>query len=95
MDWPYFTIKSKKSCGLWIWRVIYYMICSYDEIKFALFILFYFIFPLYDIWFIDYDLLHSYLHVLFHLVSIVWKKEIWVYVMGKNIPVSVESHAFV
>ena len=30
------------------------------------FYLFYFIFPLYDIWFIEYDLLHSYIYILFH-----------------------------
>ena len=70
-------------------------IYSYDEIKFAFYILFDFIFPLYDIWFIDYDLLLSYLHILFHLVSIVWKKETWIYVLKKNIPISVELHIFV
>ena len=29
--------------------------CSYDEKKFVFWILFYFIFSLYDIWFIDYE----------------------------------------
>ena len=63
-------------------------ICSYDEIKFAHCILFYFIFLLYNIWFIDYDLLHSYLYILFHLVSIVWKKETWIYILEKNIVIN-------
>ena len=70
-------------------------ICSYDEIKFVLCILYNFIFPLYDIWFIEYDLLHCYLYIFFHLVSIVWKKEMWIYVLEKNIPITVESHTSV
>ena len=49
-------------------------------------------FPLYDVRFIEYDLLHSYFYILFHLVSIVWKKEMWIYVLEKNIPISIESH---
>ena len=36
---------------------------------------------------IDNDLLHSYLYLLFHLVSIVKKKETWIYVFEKNISI--------
>ena len=52
------------------------------------FILFYFIFQLYNIWFINYDLLHSYLYILFHLVSIVRKEETWIYILEKNIVIN-------
>ena len=45
--------------------------------------------------FIDNDLLHSYLYLLFHLVSIVRKKEMRIYVLEKNIPIRVESHTSV
>ena len=62
---------------------------------FFFFILFYYIFPLYDIRFIDSDILHSYLYLLFHLVSIVGKKEMWIYVLEKNMPIRVELHTSV
>ena len=59
---------------------------------FLICILFYFIFPLYNVWFIDNDLLYSYLYLLFHLVSIVRKKEMWIYVLEKNISIRVKSY---
>ena len=69
----------------WEWHVAWLNLCTPH-------ILFYFIFPLYDLWFIDNDVLHSYLYILFHLISIVRKKEMWIYVLEKNIPIRGESH---
>ena len=49
-----------------MWFKIYIARFFHDEKKICLLHLFYFIFPLYDILFIDYDLLHIYLYLLFH-----------------------------
>ena len=69
----------------WVWHVAWLNFCTPH-------ILFYFIFPLYDIWFIDNDVLRSYIYILFHLISIVRKKEMWIYVFETNISIWVESH---
>ena len=72
-----------------MWFKIYIARFFHDEKKICLLHLFYFIFPLYDILFIDYDLLHIYLYLLFHFVSIVRKIETWIYVLEKNIPIKI------